>query len=184
MQLMRIYCFLTAIASFTAPSSQAQVMLKRTAEGGEGVFHLQELQTFLTSKNDTVRVLMVLPTDLRPKGYEDITIKESDAILMLNAKRVKTVKQVEDIYNGLETGATLKMGIRRNGEFFIESLKKVDPKDLPKDRKLKFQLDTSGEGAEHAGGAIVKNPENKRWRSGSGIHGLTSLVGHRLGARI
>jgi len=84
--------FLVLLTGFSLQTSNAQVTMERRIEGGDGAFHLKEVQTILTSKDDTIKVMMVLPERLRPKGYGDIVLKENDEILMVNAKRVKTVQ--------------------------------------------------------------------------------------------
>jgi S1-C subfamily serine protease len=71
---------------------------------------------------------------------------KSDQILMLNAKRVKTVKAFEDGYGELAIGDEVKLGVRRKGELLIVSFKKIDPEKLPKGRKMMISLD--GDGSE------------------------------------
>lgn len=135
-------------------SASAQVTMRRSVDG-DGAFHLKETQTILTSRDDTVSVLMVLPKKLRPEGYADVTLMENDKILMVNAKRVKTVQQFEEIYNGLEIGQTLKMGIQRNGQLLIESFSKIDPEKMPKGQNIMVQSENSG-GAHAQDGMVFK----------------------------
>jgi len=97
---------------------------------------------------------MVLPERLRPQGYGDIVLKENDEILMVNAQRVKTVQEFEELYNGLEIGGTLKMGIRRKGELMMESFKKIDPEDMPEGANIMIQTGTPAEEEGHGGGMV------------------------------
>ncbi|MCH8982324.1 PDZ domain-containing protein [candidate division KSB1 bacterium] len=145
--------FLVLLTGFSLQTSNAQVTMERRIEG-DGAFHLKEVQTILTSKDDTIKVMMVLPERLRPKGYGDIVLKENDEILMVNAKRVKTVQEFEELYNALEIGGTLKMGIRRKGELMIESFKKIDPEDMPAGANIMIRTDASGEEEGHEGGMM------------------------------
>jgi len=142
------------LTGFSLQTSNAQVRMERRIEGGDGAFHLKEVQTIFTSKDDTIKVMMVLPERLRPKGYGDIVLKENDEILMVNAKRVKTVQKFEELYNALEIGETLKMGIRRKGELMIESFKKIDPEDMPEGANIMILNDMPGEEEGHEGGMM------------------------------
>ncbi len=146
------------MAGLSLQSAYSQVRMERRIEGGDGVFHLKEVQTILTSKDDTIKVMTVLPERLRPKGYGDIVLKENDEILMVNATRVKTVQKFEELYKGLEIGGTLKMGIRRKGELLIESFKKIDPKHMPEGAKIMIRTGTPGEEVSeedvHEGGVV------------------------------
>ncbi|MCH7678947.1 hypothetical protein IID10_06205, partial [candidate division KSB1 bacterium] len=141
MKLIYKLSFLVLLTGFSLQTSNAQVTMERRIEGGDGIFHLQEVQTILTSKDDTIKVMTVLPERMRPKGYGDIVLKENDEILMVNAKRVKTVQEFEELYNALEIGGTLKMGIRRKGDLMIESFKKIDPEDMPAGAHIMIRTD-------------------------------------------
>ncbi len=128
-----------------AQSIDAQVQMVTRVEG-DGAFHLKEVQVFLTSSNDTVKVLMVLPKKLRPEGYADIEIEKDDEILMFNARRVKSVQGFEEMYNRLNVGDDVKLGLRRDGRLLIQSFKKIDPADLPQGTNVRIRLDASGDG--------------------------------------
>ena len=154
MKLIYKLSFLVLLTGFSLQTSNAQVRMQRRIEGGDGAFHLKEVQTILTSKDDTIKVMMVLPERLRPKGYGDIVLKKDDEILMVNARRVKTVQEFEELYNALEIGGTLKMGIRRKGELMIESFKKIDPEDMPEGANIMIQTATPAEEEGHEGGMM------------------------------
>ena len=154
MKLIYKLSFLVLLTGFSLQTSNAQVTMERRIEGGDGAFHLKEVQTILTSKDDTIKVMMVLPERLRPQGYGDIVLKENDEILMVNAKRVKTVQELEELYNALAIGETLKMGIRRKGELMIESFKKIDPEEMPEGANIMILNDMPGEEEGHEGGRM------------------------------
>ncbi len=150
------FSLLTLCIGLVGQPVNAQVMVKKQVAGGEGIFHLKELQAILTSKNDTIQVLTVLPKTMRPAGYADVDIQANDTILMLNAKRVKKIKAFEEIYNGLEVGQTVKMGIHRNGELFIKSFEKIDPADVPQNQNIQIKTGGHEEGKEGGGMLITK----------------------------
>ena len=154
MKLIYKFSFLVLLTGFSLQTLNAQVRMERRIEGGDGIFYLKEVQTILTSQDDTIKVMTVLPERMRPKGYGDIVLKENDEILMVNAKRVKTVQEFEELYNALEIGGTLKVGIRRKGELMIESFKKIDPEDTPAGANIMIRTGVSGEEGDHGGGMM------------------------------
>ena len=131
----------TFLLALSANVASPQMVMRQTA-GGDGVFHLKEVQAIITSADDSVKVLMALPTDMRPDGYRDIEIKNNDEILMVNKKRIKSVKTLEKMYNDLEIGGEFKMGLRRDGKFSIVSFKKIDPADLPAGAQVQIRTST------------------------------------------
>lgn len=178
MNLVYKLSLLALLAGLSLQSANAQVRMEQRIEGGDGIFHLKEVQTFLTSKDDTIKVITVLPERLRPKGYSEIVLKKNDEILMVNARRVKTVQKLEELYNALEIGGTLKMGIRRKGEFMIESFKKIDPKDMPEGQNIMIRTAAPGEeeSQEGHGGMMTRtftmnagDSENMRPWFGTGL---------------
>ena len=55
-------------------------------------------------------------------------------------KKLNPLKKCKDIYDKLAIGEEFKMGISRDGNKFIASFKKANPKDLPK-RKIVIKND-------------------------------------------
>ncbi len=123
-----------------AHAQQARALMLEA--GADGVHHIKELQTILTSENDTVSVLTVLPHESRPDGYAEIQLQEGDEILMVNRQRVKSVAEFETSYQELKVGAEIKLGLRRDDQFRIISFKKADPEILP-DSGLMIQTVTT-----------------------------------------
>jgi len=133
----KIY-FVVLVIIFTlfAQSLLAQVFIKKSGTGEGDIFFLNELSAITADKEGTIVVEYAMPGDQRPEGYRDLDLKQGDEILMVNAKRVKKVKDLENIYNELEVGETVKLGIRRGEEMFILSYNKIDPEKLPKRRLM------------------------------------------------
>jgi len=122
-----------------------QFQIKLEGKSSENIFMLIESMAVLVDEDETIEVHMVMPKENRPEGYEDIDLKQGDEILMVNAKRIKAVKDLKEIYEGLEAGEMVKLGIRRKQEMFIVSFKKVDPGKLPK-REVKMVRGGEGGG--------------------------------------
>lgn len=114
------------------------------AAGPGGVFNLPELGAVIIGGEKEIKVEAVLPVEHRPKAYKDIDLQSGDLILMMNAKRVKSAKEIEEIYNGLKAGEEVKLGIKRKEERFIASFAKADPKDLPQRTMMVMDTDNAG----------------------------------------
>lgn len=122
-----------------------QFMVKMDGKSEENIFMLIEAMALLVDEDETIQVKMMMPAENRPKGYDNIDLKQGDEILMMNAKRIKVVKDLKEIYDGLDAGETVKLGIRRKEEMFIVSFDKVDPEKMPK-RKTMVTREGGGAG--------------------------------------
>lgn len=114
------------------------------AAGPGSVFNLPELGAVIIGAEKEIKVEAVLPAEHRPKAYQDIDLQNGDLIVMMNAKRVKSAKEIEEIYNGLKVGEKVKLGIKRKEERFIASFAKADPKDLPQRMMMVMDTDNAG----------------------------------------
>ena len=144
-----IFCFMAL-----SQSLYGQMVMKTSADGADGIHMIEELGVILSEKDEKISVLMVMPEDSRPEGYKNIDIKKADEILMINKKRVKSLKSFEEIYNSMDIDELVKMGISRDGELMIVEFKKIDPERLPKGRKMMFKTASIGEGE---GGVTTKS---------------------------
>ena len=95
---------LLGISCACVPSVHAQKMVRRSIEDGQGVHILQEVAAVLMSEEKGVKIDMLLPESVRPKGYDDLDIQQGDRILMVNRKRVKSVEEFQSIYEALQPG--------------------------------------------------------------------------------
>ncbi len=118
----------------------AQVFKQFTA--GEKVYNVPEIGGLIVQSKDVIKFEMVIPSDKRPKGYEKVDIKEGDIIKMMNGKKIKDVKDIEEIYKNAKTGDEIKFGLERSGNLFIASFKKADPSKLPQIKTV--TMDGSG----------------------------------------
>lgn len=121
---------------------------KSIEAGPGGVFNLPELGAVIIGGEKEIKVEAVLPAEHRPKAYQDIDLQNGDLIVMMNAKRVKSAKEIEEIYNGLKVGEEVKLGVKRKEERFIASFAKADPKDLPQRMMMVMDTDEAGGQAE------------------------------------
>lgn len=119
----------------------AGTMMRQVGE----IFQLRELGALISSDKDRLRVDHIMPGDKRPKGYADVDLQEGDIILMANAKKVKEVGALKELYEGMKVGEVFKMGIKRDEAMMLVSFTIADPKDLP---KMQMRMITSGDGGD------------------------------------
>jgi len=117
---------------------RAQVMIK--AEPGK-VLHIEEIQSIITEHNDVILVEAVLPPDTRLEQYRDIQISKNDTVLMVNGKRVGSVKDLEKMYKDYAVGEEFKLGVRGKDGLRIVAFKKADPGQFPKKRVMKMTVE-------------------------------------------
>lgn len=152
------------------------------AAGPGSVFNLPELGAMIIGSEKEIKVEAVMPSEHRPKAYKDVDLQSGDLILMMNAKRVKSAKEIEGIYNGLKAGEEVRLGIKRKEERFITSFAKADPKALP--QRMMMVMDTDNAGSQ-AG-------PNRRIVMGSGefsgdvapLPGLGIIAGSKEGGEV
>ncbi len=140
----KIYVIFALIfIAFFTDSLEAQDFIQKKGSGDGEFFFLNEAAAVLKDEDGTIKVDVVLPGEQRPKEYQDIDLKQGDEVLMVNAKRVKSVKELEKMYDELQVSDEMKLGIRRGEEMFIVSFSKIDPEKLPK-RKLMIRKGEPG----------------------------------------
>lgn len=145
-----IFMLFGLLVYFSQTGLAQQFQIKLDGKSSENVFLLTECMAVLVNEEETIEVRILMPVEHRPEGYAEIDLKKGDEILMLNAKRVRKVKDLKEIYEGLEPGEPVKLGIQRDMEMFILTFQKVDPKSLPK-REVKMIREGGGMGP---GGAV------------------------------
>jgi hypothetical protein len=102
---------------------QAQVMIR--ADEGK-VLHIEEIQTIFVEKDGAIVAEAVLPLEKRPKSFRDLQISKNDTLLMVNGKRVETVKELEDLYHACRAGEPFKLGLRGKKGLRIVAFDKME----------------------------------------------------------
>ncbi len=105
---------------------------------------IQELGAFVTQDGDQLMVTNLMDASARPKGYEDIDIRLNDIVLMANAKKLASLKDLQTLYTTAAPGTTIKLGIKRGETMMIVPFDKIDPEKLPK-RKMVIRRGGSGD---------------------------------------
>lgn len=109
------------------------------------VFILQETGAVIVSADSNLKIDLIAPGDQRPEGYRAVDMKRDDEILMLNGKKLTSIKDLKDGYEALAIGAEVKLGIRRDRQLMIVSFVKCDPEKLPK-REVRLSAPEGGGG--------------------------------------
>ncbi|MBI5215197.1 MAG: PDZ domain-containing protein [Ignavibacteriae bacterium] len=138
--------FALLIAATTILSAQEKKIIKK--EGGgtwvneEGdIFDVPELAVFITQEGDDLVITNVMEENARPKGYEDIDVQLNDVILMANGKRMKTIRDLQNLYKEAKPGTTIKLGMKRGEDMLLASFDKADPEKLPKRKMIVKTMD-------------------------------------------
>ncbi|OQX94988.1 hypothetical protein B6I21_07805 [candidate division KSB1 bacterium 4572_119] len=157
---MKSKIFFVILLSIVLFSFSVYGQMKMIKKGGKdgNIFMINELAVIVNDADGSVIVEHAMPADNRPEQYRNIKIKNDDEILMVNKKRVKSVKELEDIYNEAEKDETIKMGLQRGDEMFFVEFAKMDPDKLPK-RKMMIMTKTidSDEGGDKVSTKIISD---------------------------
>jgi S1-C subfamily serine protease len=120
----------------TGPATGQKTEGGRTMIRIEGGAFIPELGCALGDEGKQVKVIHAMPGTNRPKAYAGIDVQANDLILMVNAKPLKTAAAFRTLYESLAPGDTITLGIKRGEAMHLASFVKVDPKDMPKDRRI------------------------------------------------
>lgn len=126
----------TIITTTTSQPSGQKTEGGRTMIRIEGGAFIPELGCVLGDEAKQVKVLHAMPGANRPKAYAGIDVQANDLILMVNAKPLKAAGAFKTLYESLAPGDTITLGIKRGEAMHLASFVKMDPKDMPKDRKI------------------------------------------------
>ena len=102
---------------------------------------LNELGSIIVADSEGLLVRMSGPKEGRPEKYKDVDLRDNDRIIMLNGKKVTTIRQFEDGYKAIDTGGDIELGIKRDKIMKIVSLPKASPDELPKMRAMMISPD-------------------------------------------
>lgn len=95
-----------------AHAQQARALM--LAAGADGVHHIKELQTILTSENDTVSVVTVRQILYDAEILEGEILEEGDALVSLNGRNIRNLEHFFEMYSRLNTGAKVTVTFRRD----------------------------------------------------------------------
>jgi PDZ domain-containing secreted protein len=93
---------------------------------------LNETGSIIVTDDEGLVVQMAGPKETRTKKYQDVDLRDSDRIIMLNGERITTIQQFEDGYKAIEVGNDVELGVKRDMIMMIVSFPKAAPDELPR----------------------------------------------------
>lgn len=127
----RIVLVLAVVSAICHAAGQRKIV--RELSSGEDIF-IHEIGAMIAMEEDKMKVLDVMPKDVRRKEYKDVDIQEGDVVVMVNGNRMKSALDLKKIYEEAAIGSEIKFGIRRGDQPMIVGVRKADPKTLPQQR--------------------------------------------------
>ena len=138
---------------------QGREMKVMTFEKGT-VHIIEELGAIIVAEDDQLSVQMVNPKAHRPKKYQDIDLRQGDKLLMLNGKKLNTIKDLEDAYGELKAGDDVKFGIKRDNIMMMVSFPKGEASDMEGTHTMVMKTTTDtpacGSGKKKSGMKVVE----------------------------
>lgn len=117
----------------TKPAPGGMKMMKFS---GDNAMIVGEIGAVITEEKGIMKVMMMPPKEQRPKELQDVDLAIGDEIGMAAGKRVKTIKELKNVYRQAPVGEVFKLGVRRNGQAHIVSFLKKAEKDMPQGQRM------------------------------------------------
>ena len=141
-----VMAMLFASASTLVSSPAEKTVTKEViTSGGEEFFMIPGLGAGVESDGESLKVVFIMPKDDRPKEYQSVDMDEGDLLLMLNGKRLKSVDDLKNELDSVETGDPLEFGIRRGKDLLLTSFAKPDPSKEDGKRMMVMTMTSGGE---------------------------------------
>ncbi len=145
-----IVLFLVAANAMTVPfAGDAAAQSKQTVTiEGENLFMFLEFILVIAEEDGKVVVTLGPPDGTLTGEYKDIDIRKGDEIKMLNGKRVRTTAAIREVYEKLEIGDEIKLGVKRGDEMFMVAFPKADPEKMKGRMMIRTDVVEDGEETE------------------------------------
>jgi C-terminal processing protease CtpA/Prc len=164
------------VAVMMLHSSPAEAQMKLMIEGD--AFMVREIGATIVQNDDNLEVVFMLPEDSRPEAYKSVDIREKDLILMVNGKKVKSVSDIRELFDGIKPGEDVKIGLKRDKSMMIVSFERADPESLPEFKTMTFTSIDSSDGESEGG--VMKVVKRMETSGGKDDIELTMLEGSGL----
>ena len=89
-------------------------------------FFLKELTAVVQKQNDKIVFEMIPEQVLQQDKFKGLDLKKGDEIIFINGKKVKELSDLRNVYDALEVGKEIKLGIKRDKEQFFAVLTKEE----------------------------------------------------------
>jgi S1-C subfamily serine protease len=130
-----VFFGLVLIASTAAtaqtPSPQGQPQFRTFRFNADSSVMIREIMTIVADEGGVLKVAMVPPAGRRPEGMPEVDLQRGDEVGMAGGKRIKTIKELREVYAASKPGEEFKLGIRRDGRPVIVTFTRKDEKEMP-----------------------------------------------------
>ncbi len=116
--------FLFFTCSFSASTSLAQQMVFRSSDDGSMAIMAIPGGMLIVEGQEEARVRRSMAP--AQSGTEGIDVKEGDLIIFLNGTRITSTNQLNALYEKVEIGTEVKLGIQRGENKMIRAFKKPE----------------------------------------------------------
>lgn len=118
-----------ATAAFPHDEPPRQQMQRMKFDAEKSVL-IMEAGVVVTEMKGALAVEHVFPKDRMPKEAAALDIVAGDEVGMAMGKKVSSAKELHAVYDSATPGIEFKLGLRRDGNAFIVTFKKQDPKEM------------------------------------------------------
>ena len=121
MKMLKLSVLIFPLLTFFPQLSDAQERRMMSFDASSSLM-LQEFQGMLTQEEGEVKVQIRLGRGEAEEGVD--RLEQGDVILMMNGKRASDIETLRSIYEGIEKGEEMKIGVRRgDARFFLTAVK-------------------------------------------------------------
>jgi C-terminal processing protease CtpA/Prc len=131
---MKKYFLLLAIFIISVPLIFAQEK-KEISNSSDEILHLHEVGAYIIKDKGNYKIQFLAPEQYRIPAYKSVDLKKDDIILAINGKPVNMAADFKEVYDKLKPGNDINLQIKRSGKMMNVTLKKANPKDLPRKGK-------------------------------------------------
>lgn len=146
----------TALTTTAQTKEEKQPRHEMRIMGDPGqIWMLPEVGMVAIEREGKVTVEAISPAQSRPKAYAAVDLQQGDIIVMANGKKIGSSKEISALYDSLQIGQDLKMGIKRGEKMMMVTVKKADPESLPQ-RKMIVSDGDAGQNWEAQGSHSIQ----------------------------
>ena len=103
----------------TVPNSAQEVVRERLDPSTSLVIFEIGAIASLEDGAEAVTLGRLFPKEMRPEENHDLDVKKGDEILMMNGERIRSISTLRELYQGLEIGDEVKLGLKRDSQRFL-----------------------------------------------------------------
>ena len=124
--------FLASIAAVLAvvlsswPNAAQEVVQERLDPGSSVVLFEIGAIASLEEGAEGVTFSRILPQGMRSEANSDADVAKGDEVLMMNGERIRSIADLRELYQDIEVGDEVKLGLKRGSERFLVRFTRED----------------------------------------------------------